>query len=209
MPLGPPPIGRVDEVVDTVTIAYRKRGIIPRFQMTQIAEPENLDDILEQKGYKVELSVSIQTCLLDNIIGQEKTCEVIQDPVPTDDWLEAFAIGSNHHDTLETRRGLMTRTKNPSSFAAAIIDGKVASVSQGVVDGSWLGLFNVVTIEEYRRRGAAIASTVALAEWAQRIGATKAYLQVMTSNEPAIALYRTLGFKERYHYWYRQLLLDR
>ena len=208
-PLGPPPIGRLEDVVETITVVYRKRGITPRFQMTRIAEPENLDSVLELKGYSVELSVSIQTHSLEKLTEHEKTFEIIQDPVPTDDWLKAYAEGSGHGDTLEARRSLMTRTKNPSSFAAALIDDKIVSVSQGVVDGDWLGFFNVVTIEEYRRQGAAFATTVALAEWAQKLGSTKAYLQVMTSNEPAMALYRNLGFQERYQYWYRQLLSDR
>ncbi len=39
-------------------------------------------------------------------------------------------------------------------------------------------------------------------------GATKAYLQVMTSNNVAVNFYKKLGFKECYQYWYRILNLE-
>ena len=36
-----------------------------------------------------------------------------------------------------------------------------------------------------------------------RLGATKAYLQVVEGNTPAITLYESLGFSYLYTYWFR------
>jgi ribosomal protein S18 acetylase RimI-like enzyme len=39
--------------------------------------------------------------------------------------------------------------------------------------------------------------------WGKAHGAQTAYLQVMLDNPAGLALYRDLGFKEIYKYWYR------
>ncbi|MFW9915701.1 MAG: GNAT family N-acetyltransferase, partial [Candidatus Thorarchaeota archaeon] len=54
-------------------------------------------------------------------------------------------------------------------------------------------------------KGIATAINQALAVWGMNCGAKRAYLQVFAENKPALALYRHLGFKEIYQYWYRWL----
>jgi len=39
--------------------------------------------------------------------------------------------------------------------------------------------------------------------WAKNRGARRAWLQVVTTNIPAVSLYRSLGFEEVYRYAYR------
>jgi ribosomal protein S18 acetylase RimI-like enzyme len=41
--------------------------------------------------------------------------------------------------------------------------------------------------------------------WGEDHGAQKVFLQVETDNEPALALYESMGFKTLYTYWYRIL----
>ena len=62
----------------------------------------------------------------------------------------------------------------------------------------------VVTDPEQRRRGLSRAVLCHLLARGQEAGATGACLQVVASNEPAIALYESLGFScELYRYHYR------
>lgn len=65
-------------------------------------------------------------------------------------------------------------------------------------DGDWLGMHGVFVAEHARRRGLARAVMAELLEWGAEQGATTAWLHVETANEPALALYESLGFVEHH-----------
>jgi ribosomal protein S18 acetylase RimI-like enzyme len=71
------------------------------------------------------------------------------------------------------------------------------------VQGEWLGVFDVIVDGSARRQGHGERLMRGLMSWGQRMGADKAYLQVMQSNVAAVQLYEGLGFREAYSYWYR------
>jgi ribosomal protein S18 acetylase RimI-like enzyme len=56
---------------------------------------------------------------------------------------------------------------------------------------------------EYRKKGYGKLIVESLLGWGKANGAETAYLQVMLNNPNAISLYKQLGFKEVYKYWYR------
>jgi ribosomal protein S18 acetylase RimI-like enzyme len=71
-----------------------------------------------------------------------------------------------------------------------------------VADG-WLVVTAVTVDERYRRRGLATAVMAALGSWGRERGARSCLLQVVETNEPALALYGRLGFTEHHRYHYR------
>ena len=96
----------------------------------------------------------------------------------------------------------------------AVVDGEVVfasradrAVGRGAVtsapDGTrWAGLSAVHVVEEHRREGHARTLCGALLEWAAGRGATRAYVQVLADNAPAIALYESMGFGTQHHVRY-------
>ena len=102
----------------------------------------------------------------------------------------------------------------PVPVLTAVIDGEVvfasvagAAVGRGAVttapDGTvWLGISAVHVDSAHRRRGHARTLCRALIDWGARRGATRAYVQVLSDNAAAIALYSRLGFVLHHHHRY-------
>jgi len=88
-----------------------------------------------------------------------------------------------------------------SSGRAEARVGDLASGYAGC-DGDWVGLGGLWVDPDHRRQGLGLAVVGALIDWGAAQGATTAYLQVLADNEPAIALYDRLGFREHHRYRY-------
>jgi GNAT superfamily N-acetyltransferase len=102
----------------------------------------------------------------------------------------------------------------PPDVLTAVVDGDVVfaarsdrAVGRAAVtsapDGTrWAGLSAVHVVEEHRREGHARRLCEALLGWAAGRGATRAYVQVLADNAPAIALYESMGFVTHHHVRY-------
>ncbi len=113
-------------------------------------------------------------------------------------WLTYSRSASDERRNLKSIR----RDPNAAVFVAETPGGIVGRlsiardnnpVSHHVAE---LGLMVAATV---RRRGIGTALMDEAAKWGRRTGITKIELHVFPHNEPAIALYRKLGFREEGH----------
>ncbi|MCH9668848.1 MAG: GNAT family N-acetyltransferase [Actinomycetia bacterium] len=129
--------------------------------------------------------------------------------------------------TLSSQPSMAWKAINPRDIAddvlTAVVDGEVAfDELAGVVAGRaavtdapdgtrWAGLSAVHVSEPARRQGAARTLCAELLDWGRRRGATRTYVQVVADNEPARALYASMGFgvHHRSRYVHAEDLLDR
>ena len=179
---------------------YRSRGLAPIFKLTD-ASPAGLDDLLAGLGYRVDAPVSVRTRPLP---ADPPAAAVRRDGHPTDDWLAVNAAAGEHYRAAPALLcELIERIRARLVFATVKDRGRPAAVGMAVTEGGRVGLFEIGTHPQHRRRGLARQVVAALLGWGAEHGATGAYLQVMPQNTPALALYRSLGFGEAYRYWYR------
>lgn len=82
--------------------------------------------------------------------------------------------------------------------------GQAISTAICVHEGDLAGLFEIATEESHRGQGFGRRTLLSALKWARARGARFAWLQVGADNDPAIGLYRSLGFAELYRYHYRQ-----
>jgi ribosomal protein S18 acetylase RimI-like enzyme len=102
----------------------------------------------------------------------------------------------------------------PLDVLTAVVDGEVAFGTRGdaavaraavtpAPDGTrWAGLAAVHVAEAHRRKGHARALCEEMLAWAVARGATRAYVQVLSDNAPAIELYEAMGFTTQHRVRY-------
>ena len=183
---------------------YRARGLPPMIRLTPAAQPAGLDLLLKEREYSLrDEGVSVQAVELDGSYAPVGAVEVDEGPVPRT-WPAMLArLQTRVEQHFDAAIGLFSRLPSSSAFAAARLDGAPAAVGRAVVENGDVGLFDIITRPDLRRRGLATDITMALLDWGARRGATRAYLQVESGNGPALRLYRRFGFEEVYRYWYR------
>jgi ribosomal protein S18 acetylase RimI-like enzyme len=163
---------------------------------------EPLDAYLEEHGYQhVE-----PTDVLSMPLGAPSKYSGLLQEVDLDGWVQEYAaLSGRPTSTIPLLRSILQACGQPC-FRGAVSAGetfKPVAFGLAVLDQDLVGLFDLVTAEQHRRRGYGAALAAGLLEWGVARGARMAYLQVVRTNVPARELYRKLGFTLVYTYWYR------
>lgn len=190
---------------------YWSRGLPARFQVSPAAAPKGLDRVLAERGYVRSEAVEVRTAVLEDWPGIDRSPRAALELLaePTERWLAAWARAAPRRadgdlaDLADLAARILARVPAPSVYALAHVGGEDVAVARGVLDGGWLGLADVATVDGHRRKGIADALLVALGRWAADRGAQQAWLAVEASNTAAVALYRERGFQRAYTYRYR------
>jgi GNAT superfamily N-acetyltransferase len=198
---------------------YARRGARARYQICVVSQPEGLDACLAAAGYGLAARTGVHLVDLEEVVargenlgqatrggrtrGGALTVQLFA--VPPGAWWTCYAEGDGLDAAGVTgRQQIMAEISHPAGYALTLVDGEPAAVGSAVVDGEFVGFFNIATRPRFRRMGAALAAVQALARWGLTEGAHMGYLQVMDQNVAARALYAGLGFVPLYHYHYRE-----
>lgn len=184
---------------------YSRRGLPARYQISPASLPGGLERVLLRRGYTVGTPTGVQRCDLAAITAERTAprAAVRIDPTPSSAWWATWqaALGASSARCAAVA-ALFDRVPGERAFVTVTIDRTDGSVAFGVLDGRWLGIFNMATLPARRRRGAGRTALTALAAWARDRGADVGYLQVELDNAPALELYRAAGFEDAYRYVY-------
>ena len=181
---------------------YASHGLPTTFKLTAFSRPAELEALLAARGYRESRRASVQVCReLPPGLGDAK---VESRPHPWPGWTDSVVAFRNlSADDAATLGAILAAIALPTRFVVALDDRGVAACGLGVLEGEWVGLYDIVTRDDARRRGHAHHVVNSLMAWARDNGASAAYLQVMVDNAPALALYAGLDFREAYQYAYR------
>jgi len=195
-------------VLPAVEAIYGALGQAALFRVLSIT-PE-MDAVLEDHGYAAEgATLTLYNDIAGFAIPSDNSvadggAELAV--IPGAAWLEARSELSR---VAAAEARIFETTVNsimvPRAFAARREGEKIAALAYGVVCNGLGVIESVVTDETRRRRGYGRQVVGRLLQWAKDEGAEGVCLQVVTDNEAARGLYRSLGFTTELHsYHYRR-----
>lgn len=180
---------------------YARAGLPLIVRLTPLTGP-TADAELGAKGFCAIDETLVMTAPLSGPSATDP--DVVIAARPDAAWSSGFAaanaVPAPHRATHDA---MLAAIRWPAAFARLERDARTIAWGLGVAERGMIGLFDIVTAREARRAGAARQLVGGLLAWGRTQQATTAYLQVVATNAPAIALYRRFGFTEAYRYHYR------
>jgi GNAT superfamily N-acetyltransferase len=194
--------GPFQPTLDAAERFYASFGQKTIFRLTPLAGWEP-DSILGDRGYTLVDETIVMTIKLPRDMGTDSSVTISAECTLA--WEAGYADA--HQLNTEQRRAhraILARIAPLVTAYALVQEGdRGIAFGLGVVERGRLGLFDIVTEPDARRRGAARNLVGALMNWGRRQSAHMAWLSVIADNEKALPLYAQLGFLELYRYHYR------
>jgi N-acetylglutamate synthase len=196
-------IGNLEPKLQAVSSFYARFNTKPRFQLCPTSEPSGLNTLLLERGYTKIPGAKVQTLELNSFKPQADIVRVQLLPKPNEAWFSVYRTVEKADPQKEKVRTWMLEHIQPNAtFALLYLDEQPAAVGLGVFEAGFVGMFNMVTLENFRGRGGASTILSTLATWGKTLGGHTLYLQVSEDNFNAQRVYENVGFKTLYSYWY-------
>jgi N-acetylglutamate synthase len=191
------PLAVIGEEIEAL---YERNGQRTIFRLTSPARAQDVEWLRERGYVRIE-----PTAVMTGGLPVEARADpgVTYANAPDEAWLAGFAAGNRYGPTVRPTLEKMLAAIRPASIYATVSDGGVpCGYGLAVIERGRAGLFDILIEEHARRRGLGRRLLLAMLHAASATGASGAYLQVLQTNAPAIALYRSLGFETQYEYAY-------
>lgn len=171
-------------------------------------------DVYAERGLRPRLRVTTMDSWIEPLISRwseaGEALVMTAAPAPGDlgetisvtDWLGWLAPRASSPGRLEEAASSARCLTSDHVIVTASSNGEVIGAARAVSTNGMTGLFDITVDAEHRRRGHARSMMHRLMGWAEN-RSEPVYLQVAAVNRPAITLYESMGFVERYRYRYR------
>lgn len=181
---------------------FRSRGMAAVFKVTPLLQP-GFARMLEERGYAKLKTVFVMTSPLPGKIPEPAFPSECRGE-PDEELLSASAglLGVPEGRLTDVYRENMRSVVPMASFVTVRLGGRIAGCGYGTAERGRAGIYGLHVAPEFRRRGVGTALLAAACRFGEHRGARAAYLIVDSGNAAAIALYKRLGFREEYEYFF-------
>ncbi|MGN6330662.1 MAG: GNAT family N-acetyltransferase [Motilibacteraceae bacterium] len=202
------------DAVEAAVRWYRERGLPPRAAVP-LGLADEADALLAELGWEARDLTDVLTAPV-----AASTAADLPDGVklriysaPTPAWLARYHYRGGPLPDAAAQvlvrgdavafLGLAEAGAGPDAPLLAVGRAAVSTDPRGQGAEHWVGVAAVDVAPHARRRGLGRAIVAQALRWGAGQGADSAYLQVLTTNEPAQTLYRSMGFTPHHRYHYR------
>lgn len=184
---------------------YTKNNLPIIFQLPDYFEPKNLLETLLENDYKIIDETLVMTAkindMLDIPINQDYSYQ--NTPEAKNEWFNSMSVsGRGTQERIEGQKAIISRILQPKSFFSTKQDKEIMGIGMAVLEQGNLGIFDILINPDFRRQGIAGTLIAKMVEWGRENSIHSTYLCVQGDNQPAIALYKKVGLKERFRYRY-------
>jgi len=179
------------------------------YKLIGCEEHDYLEKKLEDMKFNKINETSVQVCDLsekkDEDFKRSHGEGIIISNRFNESWTEAvIKFNGIEEKHIATFRKILDNIAGEKIVVQKEINGRVLGCGNGVIGRGYVGIFDVVVEKSWRGKGYGREIVETILFEAKKRGAEKSYLQVMLNNHAALSLYKKLGYKEMYQYWYRK-----
>lgn len=190
LPLGDPGMP-VDAALRRVREWYLERELVPRLAVPLPAMAA-ADATARRLGWSVD--VDAEVLIRRHLALGAADPEVTLAATPNQGWAAVYS-----KRLPPVGMGILTAPEQVT-FASIVQSGATVAIGRGVVIGDWLGVSAMEVLATHRGRGLARRVLRTLLVWGAGRGAARCYLQVESTNTPALSLYHGEGFTRHHRY---------
>ncbi len=197
----------LQQKIDFCETLYQQHNLPTVYKLTKRTYPNNLEAVLADKGYLLIDKTSVQTYDLTKEIKLTEAYQGVNidfQPNFNEVWLDNF-LQFNQYSTAKKQgfANILQALALPTVFVSIYHDNQQIACGVGVLEGGFIGLFDLAVASQYRGQGYGRLLVQQLLAYGKAKDCHTAYLQVILDNSIAHNLYQSIGFVEQYQYWYR------
>ena len=202
-PLYPSKIN-LDEKIAYCDGFFSRHNLPVAYKLVGCKEHEGLESRFEKIGYKKINETSVQTCEIAGMTGKNPEGIIITENFD-EPWIKSvIEFNKIEEQHVQAFRAILKNIAMEKFVVCKEAAGEIVGCGYGAIGGGYAGVFDIVVRESFRGKGYGREIVESIHREAYKRGAEKAFLQVMLNNPVALNLYKKLGYKEAYKYWYRK-----
>ncbi len=179
---------------------YNAKGQPCIFRLLSLNNNAEVESILDSRNY----TDGDHTLVLSQDLENREFPPVVFDSITVDEWIKYYCeLSCKDIKDHSIHIKMINSIKGKYLLAVLPENGNAVSSGLGVIWDGILGIFDIVTHPQHRKKGCGYKLINGMLNWAVQNNASAAYVQVVVENTPATGLYQKLGFELSYEYNYK------